>query len=93
MIDEAGEYENKVFNEDVFKILDSLPDESIDLIYGDPDYNVGIRYNNKSYTNFNRFSLSFIVDLQNRQKISKIMLVHFKNIFTCLKRFIVGYLV
>jgi len=44
------EYINKVFNEDVMKLIKRLPDKSIDMIYSDPDYNVGIRYNNKSYT-------------------------------------------
>lgn len=31
-------------------ILRQLPDKSVDMIYGDPDYNVGIKYNQKSYT-------------------------------------------
>lgn len=44
------DYENKVFNGDVFDLLDNLPEESVDLVYGDPDYNVGIRYNDKRYT-------------------------------------------
>ncbi len=43
-------YVNKVFNMDVFDLLDELPAESVDLVYGDPDYNVGVRYNNKTYT-------------------------------------------
>jgi site-specific DNA-methyltransferase (adenine-specific) len=38
-----------VFNEDVFKLLSRLPDESIDCIYADPDYNVGVKYNDVSY--------------------------------------------
>jgi DNA modification methylase len=42
-------FENKVFNEDVTLLLSRLPPESIDCIFADPDYNVGIRYNNKSY--------------------------------------------
>ncbi|MDD2890320.1 MAG: site-specific DNA-methyltransferase [bacterium] len=37
-------YLNKVFNKDIFKLLDELPDNSIDCIFGDPDYNVGIKY-------------------------------------------------
>ena len=27
-----------------------LPSASVDVVYGDPDYNVGIKYNDKSYT-------------------------------------------
>ncbi|MCX7728085.1 MAG: site-specific DNA-methyltransferase [Bacteroidia bacterium] len=43
-------YLNRVFNEDVMKILKKLPDRSIDMVYGDPDYNVGINYAGKNYT-------------------------------------------
>lgn len=49
-------FQNKVFNQDVMKILKDLPDKSIDMIYGDPDYNVGINYDGKSYTtNWNEY--------------------------------------
>jgi site-specific DNA-methyltransferase (adenine-specific) len=41
---------NQVFLEDVLSLLKRLPDQSVDMIYGDPDYNVGIKYNKKSYT-------------------------------------------
>jgi len=30
------EFRNKVFNEDVLSVLKKLPDNSIDLVYGDP---------------------------------------------------------
>ncbi len=43
-------YKNKVFNRDVFEVLKELPDNSLDMIYGDPDYNVGINYSGKQYT-------------------------------------------
>ncbi len=43
-------YRNKVFNKDVIKILKEIPDNSIDMVYGDPDYNVGINYSGKNYT-------------------------------------------
>lgn len=43
-------YINQVFNEDVLKILKSLPDSSVDMVYGDPDYNVGVNYAGKNYT-------------------------------------------
>jgi len=40
---------NMVINDDVIKVLKQLPDDSFDMIYGDPDYNVGINYAGKSY--------------------------------------------
>jgi len=43
-------FRNKVFNEDVLKVLKYLPDNSLDMVYGDPDYNVGINYAGKKYT-------------------------------------------
>lgn len=43
-------FRNKVFNKDVFEVLKEIPNDSLDMIYGDPDYNVGINYNGKTYT-------------------------------------------
>lgn len=43
-------YLNKIFLKDIMELLRELPDKSVDMIYGDPDYNVGVKYNNKSYT-------------------------------------------
>lgn len=43
-------YRNKIFNKDVIEVLKELPDNSIDMVYGDPDYNVGINYSGKNYT-------------------------------------------
>jgi hypothetical protein len=43
------DYRNTVFNEDVLHVLGRLPDNCLDLIYGDPDYNVGIKYAGRSY--------------------------------------------
>ena len=40
----------RIFNEDIFDILAAIPDDSIDMVYGDPDYNVGIQYAGNSYT-------------------------------------------
>ena len=31
-------------------VLKDLPNNSVDMIFGDPDYNVGIKYGNNSYT-------------------------------------------
>ncbi|MDG6905574.1 MAG: site-specific DNA-methyltransferase [Nitrososphaerota archaeon] len=41
---------DRVFNEDVLNLLERLPDRSVDCIYADPDYNVGVKYNDTSYT-------------------------------------------
>lgn len=35
---------------DVSQLLKKLPDNSIDCVYADPDYNVGVKYNDISYT-------------------------------------------
>lgn len=44
-----AEYLNQVFLGDVLDLLRRLPDESLDMVYGDPDYNVGIKYRGRSY--------------------------------------------
>lgn len=41
---------NTIHNDDTLKILQSLPDECLDMVWGDPDYNVGIDYNGSKYT-------------------------------------------
>lgn len=41
---------NKVYNRDIIEFLKELPDKSIDMIWADPDYNVGIDYNGVKYT-------------------------------------------
>lgn len=43
-------YLNQVFLTDIMKLLKELPDKCVDMVYGDPDYNVGVKYGNKSYT-------------------------------------------
>lgn len=43
-------YLNKVFLKDITELLKELPDQCVDMVYGDPDYNVGIKYGDKSYT-------------------------------------------
>lgn len=49
-------YLNKVFLKDIMELLRELPDKCVDMVYGDPDYNVGIRYGNRSYTkNFDEY--------------------------------------
>ena len=32
------------------ELLKELPDKCVDMVYGDPDYNVGVKYGDKSYT-------------------------------------------
>ena len=39
-----------VYLGDVFDLMRQLPDQSVDMVFSDPDYNVGVRYNGKSYT-------------------------------------------
>lgn len=41
---------DQVFNKDIADLFQQLPDNSVDCIYADPDYNVGMKYNNISYT-------------------------------------------
>lgn len=41
---------NKVFLGDIMDLLKKLPDKSVDMVFGDPDYNVGLRYGDKKYT-------------------------------------------
>lgn len=49
-------YLNKVFLKDIMKLLKEMPSQCIDMVYGDPDYNVGIKYGDKSYTkNFDEY--------------------------------------
>jgi len=45
-----SDYINKVYNGDVMHVLKDLPDNSIDMVFGDPDYNVGIKYGENNYT-------------------------------------------
>lgn len=41
---------NQIYNKDVIEILKQIPTSSLDMVYGDPDYNVGINYAGKNYT-------------------------------------------
>jgi len=43
-------YLNKVFLKDIMELLKGLPNKCVDMVFGDPDYNVGIKYGDKSYT-------------------------------------------
>ncbi len=47
---------NKLHHGSIFDILPSIPDESVDCIFADPDYNVGVKYQGKRYTtDFNSY--------------------------------------
>ncbi len=44
------QYTNRIVNADVMETLRDLPDGCVDMIYGDPDYNVGISYDGQRFT-------------------------------------------
>ncbi len=45
-----GHFARRVFKRDVMEVLRELPDGCVDMIYGDPDYGVGINYAGATYT-------------------------------------------
>ena len=45
----SRQFQNRVILGDVMDTLKILPDNSIDMIWGDPDYGVGINYNGTKY--------------------------------------------
>jgi SOS regulatory protein LexA len=45
-----SDYLNKIYNGDIMHVLKDLPGNSVDMIFGDPDYNVGIKYGSNNYT-------------------------------------------
>ena len=47
---ESKKYLNQVFLGDIMELLKKLPDKSVDMVFGDPDYNVGIKYGTQTYT-------------------------------------------
>lgn len=40
---------NTVFRGDVMDLLSRLPEASVDMVYGDPDYNMGVKYGERVY--------------------------------------------
>jgi DNA modification methylase len=50
MVEIPAHLVDTVYLGDVMELMRQLPDRSVDMVYSDPDYNVGIRYNNRSYT-------------------------------------------
>jgi len=52
---------NKVYNMDAFDMLKQIDDQTVDLVLCDPDYNVGVKYNGKSYkTSFDNYISMYI---------------------------------
>lgn len=45
-----GRLIDTVYLGDVMDLMRDLPDGCVDMVFSDPDYNVGIKYNGKSYT-------------------------------------------
>lgn len=55
------EFLNKIHNKNISELIRELPDESIDCIYSDVDYNKGVRYGGVSYTKaFNEYIGDYI---------------------------------
>lgn len=44
-----GENLDKVYLGDVMSLLGELPDRCVDMVFGDPDYNVGVTYGGRRY--------------------------------------------
>lgn len=38
-----------VFHADIMDVIRRIPDATVDCIFADPDYNVGVKYNNQTY--------------------------------------------
>jgi DNA modification methylase len=54
---------NKIFLKDIMELLKEMPDKCVDMVYGDPDYNVGIKYGDKSYTKTFDEYIDWYIDL------------------------------
>ncbi|HDP81245.1 MAG TPA: site-specific DNA-methyltransferase [Spirochaetes bacterium] len=47
---------DKVYFGDVMDLFKKIPSQSVDMVFGDPDYNVGVKYGDKTYTkDFNEY--------------------------------------
>jgi DNA modification methylase len=57
------EFLDKIHNKDIHELLRELPSKSIDLVYSDIDYNVGVKYGGKSYTKIFKEYISEYVGL------------------------------
>ena len=56
---------NKIYKGDCIEIMNSFPEESVDLIFADPPFNIGLEYDNyedkKSYDEYYKWSEQWIV--------------------------------
>jgi len=65
-------FRNQVFNKDVLEVLRSLPDDCLDMVYGDPDYGVGINYSGRKYlTKWNEYIEWYIELTQECMRVLK----------------------
>ncbi len=47
---------DRIYLGDIMELFKQLPDNSVDMVYGDPDYNVGIKYGENTYSkSFNKY--------------------------------------
>jgi len=54
--DNLEKHLNRVYLGDIIDLLKKLPDKCVNMIFGDPDYNVGVKYGDKTYTrNFEEY--------------------------------------
>jgi len=65
-------YLNRVYLGDIMDLLKNLSSNSVDMIFGDPDYNVGIKYGDKTYTkSFNEYIAWYIELTKESMRILK----------------------
>ncbi len=57
------QYRNQVVHDDVMTVLRDLPDGCVDMIYGDPDYNVDIKYDGHNFTSSWDEYIGWYIDL------------------------------
>jgi site-specific DNA-methyltransferase (adenine-specific) len=68
-----SDFLDQVYLMDALELLKKLPDNSVDCIYADPDYNVGVRYNNTtSYSkSFNEYIAWCVLWSQESKRVLK----------------------
>ncbi len=67
-----SEFIDHIYNEDVLDLLRRLPNNSVDCVYADPDYNVGVKYNKKSYSkSFNDYIAWCVLWSQGSKRVLK----------------------
>lgn len=56
-------FHNQLMQKDVMEVLRALPDDCLDMVWGDPDYGVGINYRGRRYTKKWAEYITWYVDL------------------------------